>query len=42
VAAMEAAEEAHKKIETMPNGMPHLEAWLEAMGEELAKKGIEI
>ncbi len=37
-----AAEEAHKKIEMMPKGMPRLEAWLGAMGEELTKKGIEI
>ena len=38
----EAAEEAHKKIETMPKGMPRLEAWLGAMGEELPKRGIEV
>jgi len=38
----EAAEEAHKKIEAMPSGMARLEAWLGAMGEELAKKGIEV
>ncbi|MBA7533542.1 hypothetical protein ES705_25782 [subsurface metagenome] len=37
-----AAEEAHKKIEAMPKGMPRLEAWLEAMGEELSKREIEI
>ena len=38
----EAAEEAHKKIEAMPTGMPRLEAWLGAMGQELSKKGIEV
>jgi len=38
----EAAEEAHKKIEMMPKGMPRLEAWLGAMGEELSKRAIEI
>jgi len=37
-----AAEEAHKKIEAMPSGIERLEAWLGAMGEELAKKGIEV
>ncbi len=37
-----AAEEAHKKIESMPSGVERLEVWLEAMGEELAKKGIEV
>jgi len=38
----EAAEEAHRKIEAMPKGMPRLEAWLGAMGEELSKRGIEV
>ena len=38
----EAAEAAHKKIVAMPKGMPRLEAWLSAMGEELSKKGIEV
>lgn len=38
----EAAEAAHKKIEAMPSGVERLEAWLGAMGEELAKKGIEV
>lgn len=38
----EAAEEAHKKIEDMPKGMPRLEVWLGAMGEELSKRGIEV
>jgi len=33
---------ALKELETMPRGMPRLEAWLGAMGEELSKKGIEI
>ncbi|GAI84425.1 unnamed protein product, partial [marine sediment metagenome] len=37
-----AAEEAHKRIETMPKGMPRLEAWLSAMGTELSKRGIEV
>ena len=37
-----AAEEAHKKIEAMPKGVPRLEAWLGAMGEELSKRGIEV
>ena len=38
----EAAEEAHKKIEAMPKGMPRLEVWLGAMGTELSKRGIEV
>jgi len=38
----EAAEEAHKKIEAMPRGVERLETWLEEMGKELAKKGIEV
>jgi len=38
----EAAEEAHKKIESMPKGMERLEAWLGAMGEELSKRSIEV
>jgi len=37
-----AAERAHKEIETMPKGMPRLEAWLSAMGRELSKEGIEV
>ena len=37
-----AAERAHKDIESMPKGMPRLEAWLSAMGRELAKEGIEV
>ena len=38
----EAAEEAHKKIETMPKGRERLMTWLTAMGEELSKRGIEV
>lgn len=38
----EAAEAAHRKIEAMPKGMPRLEAWLGAMGEELSKRRIEV
>lgn len=38
----EAAEEAHKKIEAMPKGTERLEVWLEAMGEELSKRGMEV
>lgn len=38
----EAAEEAHNQIETMPKGMPRLEAWLSAMGKELSKRAIEV
>ena len=38
----EAAEAAHKKIESMPKGMPRLEAWLGAMGQELSKRAIEV
>jgi len=38
----EAAEVAHKKIEAMPRGMERLEKWLEEMGEELSKRGIEV
>ena len=37
-----AAERAHKDIESMPSGMPRLEAWLSAMGRELSKEGIEV
>lgn len=37
-----AAEEAHKKIEAMPSGVERLEVWLGAMGEELAKRDIEV
>jgi hypothetical protein len=37
-----AAEEAHRKIETMPKGKDRLEAWLEAMSESLGKRGITI
>lgn len=37
-----AAERAHKEIESMPKGMPRLEAWLSAMGRELSKEGIEV
>jgi hypothetical protein len=36
-----AAEEAHKRIETIPRG-ERLEPWLEAMGQELSKRGISI
>lgn len=36
-----AAEEAHKKIEALPKGA-RLEPWLEEMGKELSKRGIEI
>lgn len=38
----EAAQEAHKKIETLPRGTERLEVWLGAMGEELSKRGIEV
>lgn len=38
----EAAEAAHKKIETMPRGTERLGVWLSAMGEELGKRGIEV
>lgn len=38
----EAAEEAHKKIETMPKGRERLEVWLTEMGRELSKRGIEV
>ena len=38
----EAAEEAHKKIESMPSGMARLETWLTEMGKELSKRGIEV
>ena len=38
----EAAKEAHKKIEDMKPGMERLETWLEAMGAELGKRGIEV
>jgi len=37
----EAAEEAHKKIETLPKG-ERLIPWLESMGKELRKRGIEV
>ncbi len=37
-----AAEEAHKKIETMPKGKERLEVWLTEMGKELDKKGITV
>ena len=37
-----AAERAHEDIESMPKGMPRLEAWLSAMGRELSKEGIEV
>ncbi len=36
-----AAEEAHKKIETIPKG-ERLVPWLSAMGEELEKRAIEV
>lgn len=35
----EAAAEAHKKVESLAKG-ERLRPWLEAMGEELAKRGI--
>lgn len=38
----EAAERAHKEIESMPKGTERLEVWLAAMGRELAKEGIEV
>ena len=38
----EAAERAHKEIESMPKGTERLEVWLSAMGRELAKEGIEV
>ena len=38
----EAAEEAHKKIETMPKGRERLEVWLTEMGKELSKRAIEV
>jgi hypothetical protein len=38
----EAAEEAHKKIETMPKGKERLEVWLTEMGKSLEKRGISI
>ena len=38
----EAAVEAHKKIEAIPKGRERLEVWLEAMGQELSKRGIEV
>jgi len=38
----EAAEEAHKKIETMPKGRERLEVWLTEMGKSLEKRGISI
>lgn len=38
----EAAEEAHKKIETLPKGRERLMTWLSAMSEELSKRGIEV
>lgn len=38
----EAAEEAHKKIETLPSGIERLEVWLAEMGKELSKHGIEV
>jgi len=38
----EAAKEAHKKIEGLPKGRERLSAWLEAMGEQLTQRGIEI
>jgi len=38
----EAAEEAHKKIEAMPKGTERLETWLEEMGKELSKRGLEV
>lgn len=37
----EAAEEAHKKIESIPKG-ERLSPWLSAMGKELEKRGIEV
>ncbi|MBA7568576.1 hypothetical protein ES708_10305 [subsurface metagenome] len=37
----EAAEEAHKEIESIPKG-ERLEPWLEAMGKALSKRGIEV
>jgi len=38
----EAAEEAHRKIETMPKGRERLEVWLTEMGKSLEKRGISI
>jgi len=38
----EAAERAHREIESMPKGRERLEVWLSAMGRELAKEGIEV
>jgi len=38
----QAAEVAHKKIETMPKGTERLDAWLSAMGEELSKRGVTV
>lgn len=38
----EAAGEAHKKIEAMPKGRERLEVWLEEMGKELSKRGVEV
>ncbi len=38
----EAAERAHKEIESMPKGTERLEAWLSAMGRELSSEGIEV
>ena len=37
-----AAEEAHKKIETMPKGRGRLEVWLTEMGKELEARGITV
>lgn len=37
----EAAESAHKRIEAIPKG-ERLSPWLEAMSEELGKRGIEV
>lgn len=37
-----AAEEAHKKIETMPKGRGRLEVWLTEMGRELETRGITV
>lgn len=38
----QAAQEAHKEIERMPKGRERLMTWLEAMGRELAERGIEV
>lgn len=38
----QAAEAAHKKIESMPSGMKRLETWLSEMGKELSNRGIEV